>query len=387
MPEDLKRKLDDSVPEDVTLSETKKRQILAAAQNQNGERKQTRVPKLLPALAGVAVIGLGGILGYPYVSDWQEQGAVEIEKLEPEEFIVPGREYQVLIPSTYDDQSEELLYNDGNKIFSYDKSLGTETMLVDMDEGISSMQADLEGKWLAWGEYGEEISNLKILNRETEKIETIADVYIIDLQIEEENLIYNKIGGDEKPQYLSVDLKTMETTMLHEMVGDGAMSAASIWNSKLVVPEIAEEEGETVSNFYVYNLEDNTLIDKFTLPYATASGVMMNNGRIYAQFGNETMEDSLLGYLDIQTGEFTEIPTPDFTEFAVYEDYLALSVMKGEDSSDLQLYKMTGTELEELSAFADIEERLVKPRFTEEGTLVVNGEGEDLAMYLLDVAD
>lgn len=51
----------------------------------------------------------------------------------------------------------------------------------------------------------------------------------------------------------------------------------------------------------------------------------------------------------------------------------------------MQLYKMAGTELEEVPAFAAIEERLVRQRFTDEGTLVVNGEAEDRAMYILDV--
>lgn len=387
MHEDLKRKLDESVPEDVTLSDEKKRQIMNAAQNRDSGRKPSRLPKMLPALAGVAVIGLGGILGYPYVSDWEEErGAVEGKQLKPEKLVVPGREYHILIPSMYYDRSEELLYNDGNKIFSFDTLRDTETLLVDMDEGMSSMEYDMDGKWLAWGEYEDEAKNLKIMNQETKKVETIEGANIIDLHIDEDLLVYARFGvEDNEPKYLSVNLNTMESQTVHEMTGRGSNSAASVSEGKLVIPEGALDGEKIVSEFHLYNLKENTLIETFTLPYQSATGVTLIDSRIYAHFSNEETSESLLGYVDIETGEFIEIPTPDFVEFAVYGDYLALSIADEADSSDLHLYRMAGTELEEVPAFSAIDERLVRPRFTDDGTLVVNGEGEDMAMYLLDL--
>jgi len=387
MREDLKRKLDESVSEDVTLSEVKKRQILKAAQSQDEKRQPSRVPKLLPTLAGVAVIGLSGILGYPYVSEWQEQrGTVEEEKLVPQELVVAGREYPVLITSVYDDQSEMLLYNDGSNIYSFDPTGAEESILVNMDEEIATYQFAVNGKWIAWEEYGEEVANLKIMNRETDEVETLEGVSVIDLHIEGDSLVYGRFGGEEeKPKYLTINLNTMESQTIHELTGRGSNSAASVWDGKLVIPENAQDGEKHISNFHVYNLKDNTLIETFTLPYQSASGVTLKDDRIYAHFGNEGVADSLLGYVDIHTGDFTEIPTPDFIEFAVHGEYLALSETDDADSSDLELYKMAGTELEQVPAFSAIEERLVRPRFTDGGTLVVNGEGEDLAMYLLDV--
>ncbi|QHJ69594.1 hypothetical protein [Planococcus halotolerans] len=386
MREDLKRKLDESVPEDVTLSDAKKRQIMMAARNRENGRKPSRVPKMLPALAGVAVIGLGGVLGYPYVSDWEAgRGAVE-ELPEPKKLVVAGHDYPVLIESEYDDQSENLLYNDGANVYSFDLAAGEESVLTSLEEKVSTYQFAVDGNWLAWEEYGEEIANLKIMNRETEEVETIEEANIIDLHIDEDSLVYARFGvEDDKPKYLSVNLNTMESQTVHKMTGRGSNSAASVSEGKLVIPEGALDGEKIVSEFHLYNLKENILIETFTLPYQSASGVTLNDGRIYGHFSNEETSESLLGYVDIETGEFTEIPTPDFVEFAVYGDYLALSIADEADSSDLHLYRMAGTELEEVPAFSAIDERLVRPRFTDDGTLVVNGEGEDLAMYLLEL--
>lgn len=390
MREDLKRKLDESVPEDVTLSDAKKRQILNAAKDRENGRKPSRVPKMLPALAGVAVIGLGGILGYPYVSDWQEgRGAEgETELSEPQKLVVTGHDYPVLIESEYDDQSEKLFYNDGANLYSFDPAAGEESVLASLGEKVSTYQFAVDGNWVAWEEYEEEIANLKIMNRETERVETIEGVSVIDLHIEEDKVVYARFGvEDDKPKYLSIDLNTMESQTVHEMTGRGSNSAASVWEDRVVIPEGALGGEKVVSEFHLYDLKENTLIETFTIPYQSAAGVTLIDNRIYANFSNEGMTDSVLGYVDIESGEFTAIPTPDFLEFAVYGDYLALSVSDEADSSDLHLYKMAETELEEVPAFAAIEERLVRPRFTDEGTLVVNGEGEDRAMYILDVTE
>lgn len=389
MRESLKQELDKTVPEDVTLTELKKRQIMKAAQQADGGRKSTRVPKLLPALAGVAVIGLAGVLGYPYVSDWQEQrGAVEEKKLEPQKLVVPGHNYDVLIPSIYNEYSAELLVNANDRIYAYDPATDKQTVLVDLDEGTRSFQFASAGKWLAWEEYSDEAANLKIMNRETGGVETIEEVHVIDLEIEGEQLVYGQFGGEDTPSYHSVDLNTMETEAVHEMTSNEVgMGPAAVWNNLLVIPETVDAEGAPVSHFYVYDLEDNSLIKQITLPNPAVNNVVIDNNRIYAEFWRENMDGYFLGYVDIETEEVTEIAVPEFMEFAVYEDYLALSETAGEDSSELQLYNMSGTKLEKVSAFSAIKERLVAPRFTEEGTLLVNGEGDDLAMYLLDVTE
>ena len=387
MRESLKQQLDESVPVDVTLTDLRKRQILKAAQQAGNGRKISRVPKMLPALAGVAVIGLAGVLGYPYVNDWQGEPGGAVEDRELQKLVVPEQDYDVLIRSIYNEYTGELVLNDSNKIYAFDPIANEETLLVDLDEETRSFQFETEGKWLAWEEFTDETAVLKIMNRETSEVETLEGVHIIDLQIEGNRLVFGQFGGEAIPSYQSVNLDTMEIETIHEMTGDGGMGAASTWNEILVIPEQAEQEGVPVTNIYIYNLVDNSQIQVFTFPNQEINGLVVNNNRIYAEFREDEMESYFLGYIDIETGELTEISTPNFNEFSVDGDYLALSVADEADSSDLQLYKMTGSDLEEVSAFSAIEERLVKPRFTDKGTLVVNGEGEDLAMYLLDVAE
>lgn len=67
MREDLKKLLDETVPEDVTLTEVKKNQILRAAQERNNMRKSKHKPKFIPALISVALIGISGLWAYPYL--------------------------------------------------------------------------------------------------------------------------------------------------------------------------------------------------------------------------------------------------------------------------------------------------------------------------------
>lgn len=386
MREDLKRKLDESVPEDVTLSDAKKRQILMAAQEQGEKRKPSRVPKLVPALVGVAVIGLSGILGYPYVSDWQERSALEEIGLLPEELVVVGHAYPDLITSVYDDEREALVYNSNGKIYSYDAANATESVLVDLEEGTRTYEFVVEGDWLAWEVDSDDSTAIEIMDLETNERKVIQSRLVFDLNISGDYLVYAGFEGEEKhPSYKVVDLLTMEKTKLHELTHDGSSSGASVWQNRMVIPERVKEEGKTITTFSVYDLDKNSLEAQFTLPYERSENVKMVDNKVYAQLSDEELTTTDLGYMNLETGEFVEIETPAFDAYAVYGDYIALSVADSNDSDDVELFKMNGEELVSVPAFAGIEERLVKPRFTEEGKLVVNGEAEDRAMYLLDL--
>lgn len=386
MREDLKGKLDESVPEDVTLSDAKKRQILMAAQEQGEKRKPSRVPKLVPAFVGVAVIGLAGLLGYPYVSDWQEQNALEEIGLIPQEMIVAGHAYPDLITSVYDDEREALVYNSNGKIYSFDAVSKTETVLVNLEDETQTYEFIVEGDWLAWEVNSDDSAAIEIMNLETNESKVIESRLAYNLQISGDYLIYAGFEGEEeKPSYKVVDLLTMEKTRLHELTHDGGNSGASVWQNSIVIPERVKEEGKTITTFSVYDLDKNSLEAQFTLPYERAENVTLMDNKVYAQLSDEELTATDLGYMDLVTGEFVEIETPAFDAYAVYGDYVALSVADGNDSNDVELFKMNGEELMSVPAFAGIEERLVKPRFTEEGKLIVNGEAEDRAMYLLDL--
>ncbi|OHX52521.1 hypothetical protein BB776_00455 [Planococcus salinarum] len=386
MHEDLKRELEESIPEDVTLSDAKKRQILKAAQEREGERRPTHVPKLLPALAGVAVIGLAGVLGYPYVSDLQEQSALEEIGLVPQELIVTGHEYPDLITSVYDDERDALIYNINGKIYSFDAANKTETVLVNLEDGAQTYEVVVEGDWLAWEVDADDSAAIEIMDLETNERKLIQSRLVFDLNISGNYLIYAGFEGEEKqPSYKMVDLLTMEKTRLHELTHDGGNSGASVWQNSIVIPERLIEEDKTITTFSVYDLDKNSLEAQFTLPYERAENVTLMDNKVYVQLSDEELTATVFGYMDLATGEFVEIKTPAFDAYAVYGNYVALSVADGNDSNDVELFRLKGDELLEVPSFAGIEERLVMPRFTEEGTLIVNGEAEDRAMYLLDV--
>lgn len=51
----------------------------------------------------------------------------------------------------------------------------------------------------------------------------------------------------------------------------------------------------------------------------------------------------------------------------------------------MKLYQLEDDALGELPIFNKIKERLVVPRFTDDGTLIVNGESADFSIYVQDV--
>lgn len=114
-----------------------------------------------------------------------------------------------------------------------------------------------------------------------------------------------------------------------------------------------------------------------------AQFVTLTDNKVFAQLSNED-ENVHLGYIDLESGKLHEIKAPSFSDYAVFEDYVALSI-NVKDTTTVKLYQIEDKELKELPAFKNMSERLVRPHFTEEGTLVVNGEGEQRTLYLQDV--
>lgn len=55
------------------------------------------------------------------------------------------------------------------------------------------------------------------------------------------------------------------------------------------------------------------------------------------------------------------------------------------NTDTVKLYQLENENLKELPIFNNIKERLVMPRFTDDGSLIVNGEAADFSMYIQDV--
>lgn len=391
MREDLKRKLDESVPEDVTLSDAKKRQIMNAAQNREIGRKPSRLLKMLPALAGVAVIGLGGILGYPYVSDWQEQDTSQesdtpLWKLEEslQGVVIPRTEYSVTINAVYyNEQSGDLVYQDGNEIYSYNIEAETETLLVPAVEEKLITDVAVEGERLIWTGAVEadmgDASELNILNLSTDETVTISDLNAMSPVIDGDQLSYLSFGSGG-PSYKLLNLDTLEETTLYQST-EGADSMQAFNDGLIVVPERREAIG--ITELLVYDAKDGASVEEYKLPSKSVANIQLDNNKIYAQLIDDDFTAKLI-VIDLETGLMSEINAPEFSAYAVHGDYVALSVPEG-GAETVKLFKREGDSLSLLPALDKIKERLVKPRFTDEGTLVVDGEGEQRVIYLLKV--
>ena len=399
MREDLKGKLDESVPEDVTLSDAKKRQILNAAQSQGETRKPSRVPKLVPALVGVAVIGLSVILGYPYVSDWQEHGAVEEKNLEEPVQVEPLQEKPLqeeplhkvelpvndnpqLINAVFYNDNGVLVYQEAQKIFSYNVETKEEVVLTEVPEGTWINGVTVEDDWVAWTEVLEEnmdsSSVLNIYNLNTSELITISDLNALSLVIDGDQLSFLDFGS-EGPTYKLLDLKTMEETAIYQSV-EGADSMQAFNDGIIVIPDIREEQN--VTKLTVFDANEKEIINEFEVPSKTTMNIQFDDNKIYAYLADENFVSTLVS-IELETGEMTEFDSPEFSAFSVHGKYVALSVAEA-GTATVKLFEMDGSSLVMLPALDSVEERLWKPRFMGDGTLVVNSGEEDMGLYLLD---
>ncbi|HSJ38184.1 MAG TPA: hypothetical protein VK945_08200 [Planococcus sp. (in: firmicutes)] len=386
MREDLKRQLDRSVPEDVTLSDAKKRQILKAAQERNGERKPSRVPKLLPALAGVAVIGLAGILGSPYVSDWQEQGgAVKEKNLEEslQKVVLPVNDNPELINAVFHNDNGVLVYQEDRKIYSYDVETKEEAVLTEVPEGTLIRDVAVEGEWLVWTEVleadMENSSGLNVYNLSNDERVSISDLNAMSPIIDGDHLSFLTFGSGGA-SYQLLDLKTMEETAVYQST-EGADSMQAFNDGIIVIPDRREEQN--VTKLTVFDANEKEIINEFELPSKTAMNIHLDDNKIYAHLADENFVSKLV-LIELETGEMTELDAPEFSAFSAHGKYVALSVPEA-GAETVKLFEMDGSSLVMLPTLDNVEERLVKPRFTDGGTLVVNSEGGDAGLYLLDV--
>ncbi|WP_306009464.1 hypothetical protein [Bacillus sp. MMSF_3328] len=380
MPKNIKQELEDSIPDHITMSGRQKQTILTEAAKRL-ERKPRRTSRLiLPLVSAAAILGLSGILAAPYVkeelkeSEFRQQLDASLEKV-----TVPDASYPSLINSQYIGDTKELVYTDGKGFYSFNKETKTTEMLVKPEEGAGLYEFAVNGDWLVW----DSRNKLYAFDRHTKEIEEIpGSAAAGDFQIEEDKLSYLSADG-QSWGYKLLDLLTLSESNFHEITGEGTNSQASLNEGHIVIPETIMENGEKNIHFTLYDLKGREEEEEFTVPYDQAVNVTLTDDKIYAELSNEG-RSPVLAYISLEDGKLYKVKTPPFNAYAVYEDYLALSIPEKEDSNTVKLYRIVDDGAEPLPAFEHVEERLVKPRFTDDGMLVVNGEGEDFSMYLLD---
>ncbi|MDW0116546.1 hypothetical protein QTL97_06340 [Sporosarcina thermotolerans] len=381
MHEHLRKSLDQSIPEQVRLKDEQKRAIVAEAHRRLENESPSRKPTLKPLIATVAVVGLAVFLGVPYIQN--EIGEQAIEELAHADALqkvsIPGENLTTLINAIYVDETKEMIYSDGKRIYAFDTESSTKEILVDGDENISGYEVAANESWIVWKQ--EDVEGYFVLNRLNGEIRNIPDE-LHGMRIEGDQLIYTSVSWGDV-WLTRLDLTTLEQTRLYDklqkMYGQYAFG-----EGKLVLGDPYTENDPNQVPFSVYDLQTNQKIGSFVFPYESVYNLTVSENRVFAELYNEGDEMATLGYVDLTDGKLYTVETPDFVTYAVYRDVLALSTPET-SSNTVELFKIKNNKTHALPVLAHIQERLVRPRFTPEGILVVNVENAGFySMYVVD---
>lgn len=377
----LKTELDKSIPESITLSEKEKENIRILAQ----KKVQTPSKKFLrkPILASTIILLIFGFFMLPYI----EQNVQTSSKFEVQKVTIPNVDYPSLINASIVDETNEIVYSDITGIYSYQFDTNTQQKLVTHDGAMSMYDFSVNEKWIVWQGLSDNQPNLTVLNRKTGEILKKQEVIVTNMQLAEDLLIYLPLRDNtEVLSYNTIDLQTMEETVIHELRGEGSNSKLALNDTTVAISEHFTENNQTHTTYFVYDLTSKEKLGAYTVPYEYARNVILTDNKIYAALSNEN-EKQILGYIDLQDGEFHQIDVPDFDDYAIYENTIALSIPTPNDSNTVKLYEMQGHKVKKLPTFNSVRERLVMPRFTQGGTLLVNGEGKDFSMYVVKLSE
>jgi len=387
MSKNIRHQLDQSVPEDIILNNERKNKILNEASHRLAHKSLSSPRKFKPLLIGIAIAGLSVFLSFPYLQEWSEDRAYQQSTNNTlVEVTIPDVEYQSLIRAEYVGATKEMIYTDHEAIYSYSVDSETKKVLVEPKEDAGIYEFAVNEDWVVWEENSS--STMYVLNRRNNEIKVYPKVNMTDYHLEGEILTIFTFksleNGVQTPIYKSIDLTSFEETEILELIGPGSNSEAAISDGTMAIPERLETADGVRTKFYLYDLNQKVSRGEYVVPFENAEFVTFTDGKIYSQLSNEGDMSSKLAYIDLKDGRLMELEAPTFNEYAVYQNYVALSV-KWKDSNTVKLYEITGNTLKELKTFNHIKERLVRPRFTDEGILVVNGESDEFTMYLQDV--
>lgn len=378
----LRKSLDQSIPEQVKLKDDQKRKIVAEAHHRLENEKPSRKLALKPLITAIAVVGLAGFLGVPYIQNEMGEQAIE-ESVVPAEALrkvsIPGENLATLITAIYVDETKEMIYSDGKRIIAFDTESNTKEILIDGDVNISGYEVSANERWIVWKQEGME--GYSVLNRSNGEIRNIPDE-LHGMQIDGDKLTYTSVsyGG---VWFTQLELKTLEQTRLQDMMPKRSFGHGLVGEGKLVLGDTLTDNDSRVP-FSVYDLQTNQKIGSFVFPYENAINLAITENKVFAELFNEGDTEAVLGYVDLTDGKFYTVKTPEFVSYAVYHDVLALST-PAKSTNTVKLYKIENNKAHALPMLDHIQERLVKPRFTSEGRLVVNVESNGFySLYVVD---
>lgn len=387
MHEHLQKSLDQSIPEQVRLKDKQKRSIMAEAHRrlENGPTK--RKPALKPLISAVAVVGIAGFLAFPYIQHEMEEQAIEESALAEtlQKVTILGENLATLITAIYVDETKEMIYSDGRGIYAFDTETNTKELLVETegDADISGYNVAANENWIVWKQ--DDMEGYSILNRLNGEVRNIPDD-LNGMQMDGDQLTYISVSWGNL-WFTQLDLKTLEQTRLIDLHSQRLkLEFTRGATGKFIVTDYAESDPSHFK-FTVHDLNSIRQIGEFSFPYESAINLSISGNKVFAELFNEGDAGPVLGYVDLTDGQFYTVETPEFFTYAVYEDILALDVPV-KDSRTIKLYRIENNQAHALPVLDRIQERLVKPRFTPGGALVVNVEGSDFySLYVMDATE
>ena len=379
----IKKKLEKTISSGVHFSHEEKQKIVHATEQLPSIKKTSRRHIFITAMA-VAIIC---ILLIPFAQQQIQQ--LSLNKYIENGSIIPitikDVAYSNLITSTYVSETNELIFTDGFQFFSYDVDKNQLEPLTAPLKSPLLYDYDANENWLVWNKDNNGDGALKLLNRQTGEVTTIEGQESLQLQLHDNMVTYMQSSQSENGFLWDsvLNLETMESKPVHDaLLGEGARSKNAFNGDRLIIPSEVTIDGKPQIQFYEYLLSDLNNVRTYTFDYDTAHYVTLADNKIFALFEKDW--NSILGYVPLGKTELKIIEAPDSSALAVYENYVALSVNKG-DSNTVKLYQLENDELKPMQVLDKFQERLVRPRFTKDGKLVVNGEGPDRTMYVIDV--
>ncbi|MFC5601730.1 hypothetical protein [Sporosarcina koreensis] len=380
MHERLWKSLDQSIPEQVKLKDEQKQAIIAEAHRRLDSKSPSRKPTLKPLITVVAVVGIAGFLAVPYIQ--QEMGEQANEQLVSVEALqkvsIPGENLATLITAIYVDETKEMIYADGKSIYAFDTESKTKEILVE-DANSSGYNVAANERWIIWKQDAEE--GYSILNRLNGETRNIPDE-LHGMQIDGDQLTSISVGNGEGVWFTQLDLLTLEQTKLSDLTKIHFEPVKGGTGKFIIADKV--ESGNSKFAFTVHDLKSHRQIGKYSFPYENAINLSISGNKVFAELYNKGDTGPVLGYVDLTDGQFYKVETPKFFTYAVFEDILALDIPV-KDSRTVKLYRIENNKAYALPVLDHIQERLVKPRFTPEGALVVNVEGADFySLYVVD---
>ncbi len=360
-------------------SEHKRRIIERARNNMQTppkQRKQMRMPAVIAALTFMLAL----FLAVPFI----QQAFFGKQNFTIEKVVIPNVPYDSLINSTYIEETNEFVYSTDTGFYAFDVEKKQASLLVNTSEVGRIFDYAVSENWLVWGQPVENVEKMHVYNRQTHEVSVLETDYFYGIELKNDTIIYLSLREQNiSPNYMTMNLKTGHSQMLREFKG-GSNSRPTIDGNYIAISERIDKDEPVTTTVSVHDFETAKNIGSYSFPYEIAQNILLKGDKIFGLLWNEDeMKPAVVGMIDMATNEFQELDiSVGVDDYATDGQHFAISVAKGE-SNTVQLFELEGTKLKRVSTLPKIKERLVKPRFTEQGTLVVNGEGPDKAMYLI----